>query len=88
MPFEAWVREVVAVLRERLPEVRAARRGGTATLTYGEGTATIEHRGPTFMVRCPGMALLTIDQHDAFTARNVALSLAGYFDARLSTGER
>lgn len=82
------MREVVAVLRERLPEVTATRRGRTATLRYGEQAATIEHDRATFVVRCPGMALLMIDQHNTFTARNVALSLAAHFDPWLSRGER
>lgn len=88
MPFDAWLRELVAALRIKLPDVRATRRGHMATLRHGEQAATIKQDGATFVVRTPGMALLMIDQHDAFTARNVALSLAGYFDPRLSQGDR
>ena len=86
MPFDAWLRELVATLRTKLPEVRATRRGGTATLRYGELAVTIEHDGATFVVRCSGMGLLMISQHDAVTAHNVAVTLAGHFDARLSKG--
>ncbi len=39
----------------------------------------------SFNIRAGQMSLFDSERHDAFTAGNFAKSLAGFFDARLST---
>jgi pyruvate/2-oxoglutarate dehydrogenase complex dihydrolipoamide acyltransferase (E2) component len=79
---------VVARVREMMPDVRAARRGKVATLRYRERSARITDAGSTWWVKFAGegpqMAMLAVERHDERTARNVAKTIAGAFDARWS----
>jgi hypothetical protein len=87
LDFIAWTTILVGRLRELLPAVAAARRRQSVVLRYGGREATITDGGATRWVTFGIGSWLSIDSHDAFTARNVAKSLAGFFDVeRLRPG--
>jgi hypothetical protein len=83
-------------IRAQLPGVVTTIRGGdTVVFRYAKRTTTLTHEGTAMWVAFTNesvsgatMAWLSVGRADAFTAGNVAKTIAGFFDAGLSRPEK
>ena len=92
MTFDVWARAIVDGVRTRLPDVRAVRKGPRlviirhadreAQLVDDGGAFCISFRAGDCAITMSG--LVDRDRRDAFTARNLAHSVLGFFDARFT----
>ena len=94
LDFSSWTERVTDELRavERhavVRDVAAVKRGRRVVVwRHRDREATVTDEGAVRWVTFSGgatmMPPLAVERHDAFTARNVARTLAGFFDASLS----
>jgi hypothetical protein len=93
MTFDAWSRAIVDGVRAYLPDARAVRKGPRlVVIRLGDREAQLRQDGPawSFWITFPAgkmkttMASLVDDRRDTFTVKNLALSVAGFFDARFT----
>ena len=91
MSFPEWAAAIVAGVRSRLPEIRATRKGHRhVILRHGDGREAHLRDDGSFWITFTSatvattMASMFDDRRDAFTVRNLAQSVAGYFDARFT----
>ncbi len=96
MNFTEWSAAIVAGVRARLPDVRAARKGPRlVVIRYGDREAHLRQDGAawSFWITFPAgemkttMASLVDERRDDFTVKNLSQSVAGYFDARFTRAE-
>lgn len=97
MTFRDWATMVRDRIRAQLPGVVATARGRDTTVVfrYAGRAATLTSDGAVTWVAFTNesgsgstMASLSVRQTDANTARNVAKTIAGFFDAELSRPEK
>jgi hypothetical protein len=91
MAFAEWASSIVVNVRRYLPSARAARPGRWLVIIRYDGREAHLHDERSaftimFVASSPGatMASLSDQRRDSFTARNLAKSITGYFDARHS----
>ncbi len=94
MVFPQWAAAIGDEVRQYLPSARAVRRGRSHVIIRYDGReAHLRDEGAvysiTFVATSLGatMASLSDQRRDAFTIRNLAKSIAGYFDARHSLAD-
>jgi hypothetical protein len=95
MTFDVWARAIVDGVRARLPYARAVRKGPRlviirhadreAQLVDDGGAFCISFRGGDSAITMSG--LVDRDRRDAFTVRNLAHSVSGFFDARFTLSD-
>jgi len=94
MAFGEWASAIVAGDRRYLPAARAARRGRSQVIIRHDGReAHLRDEGSVYTITFAAsslgstMASLSDQRRDAFTTRNLAKSIAGYFDASHSMAD-
>jgi hypothetical protein len=95
MTFPEWAEAIVAGVRSRIPEIRATRKGHRhVIIRHGEQLeAHLEDDGSAFVITFHAggaktmSSLVDRDRRDAYTVRNLAHSVAGFFDARFTRSE-
>lgn len=90
LSFITWARIVHKQLREHVSDLHVNGSPTGAEWSKGALRVQIDGRSSTWVVRFDRQGVfvmppLTIDRHDDFSASNVAKTLMGFFDARLST---
>ena len=93
MTFPEWAAAIVDSVRRYLPEARAARKGGRhVIIRHADREAHLKDDGSFWITFSSPSAATTMasmfdDRRDDFTVRNLAKSVAGYFDARFTRAE-
>lgn len=87
--FGKWLEVVAEEIRKHLPDVHAARSSASATFSNGRLVVRIKSGEPVWWVHFEragefAMPPLSIEIHDDRTARSVAKTMLGFFDANLS----
>jgi hypothetical protein len=93
LPMPTWASIVTRRIRDRLPEVRAARVGDRIRWTYGGHVVTAEIDGAIRWVHfakptgaaAPRHPSVFTNRHDVFTAHCVAGTMLAFFSAEFCT---
>jgi hypothetical protein len=95
MAFRDWAALIRDRIRAQLPGVVVRRKGNSIIFRYARRTATLTREDDTRWVTFGNesgsgttMASLSVRRADAFTAGNVATTIADFFDAELSRPEK
>jgi hypothetical protein len=89
-PFDEWAFAIVSAVRSYLPDIRAVRKGRLVIIRHGDREARLSMDGSSCWVNFTSttiattMASLFDDRRDDFTVKNLAHTIAGYFDARFT----
>jgi hypothetical protein len=86
LSLREYVELATAKVRERLPDVRAVRKGSTIVWTRGNRTATLDAAAPALWWLHTGRALTYCERPDQAHAHVAASNLLGHFDARWCRG--
>lgn len=91
LDFHTWAKLIADDVRRRVPDVVATARGRQVMLRLGDRTAVLTESGSDRLITFSGASMSSLmdqDRGDAFTARNIAKSIAGFFDAEQSRPDR
>ncbi len=90
LPFVEWAHIVVDDVRRRVLSAVAARKGSSVIIRDHGREVTLKADGGTYWVTFSASvaALFVSDRRDAFTARNVAKTIAGHLDPEQSRPDK
>lgn len=90
LSFREWSRVVVDDVKRRVPSASAARKGKSVIIRDRGREVTLKPDGGTYWVTFSASvaALFVADRRDAFTARNVAKTIAGHLDPEQSRPDK